>query len=280
MRKLLLILSPFLLSILIFGTAAFFLSDSSGKGALQVTSHPKSQVFLNGKLIGETPFCKCELPQMIESGEYAIRLVPKEGDFPPFEEKIKITKSVLTAVDRTFGTGATSHGSIITLIPIQEKKANQLLVLSYPDKAQVLLDSSIKGEAPLLLKDITDSDHTLVLKKEGYREKTLRIRAVSGYKLEALIFLAVETLDNTPSASVSALPKKQTVTILPTPLGFLRVRAGPSLSEQEIGRVSENESFELISEVDGWFEILFEDKKQGFISSQYARKDEDQPPMR
>ncbi|MDP3726956.1 MAG: SH3 domain-containing protein [bacterium] len=274
MKKLLLFFIPFLLALIFIPAILFFISISSGKGALQVTSIPKSHVYLNGKLLGETPFCKCELPQMIKSGEYTIRLVPKEGNFSPFEEKIKITKSVLTAVDRIFGKGATSHGSVITLTPMEDKKAMQLLVLSLPDRAATFLDSSPKGVTPLLIKKITESDHELTIRKSGYKEKTVRIRTVLGYKLEAFVLLGVndEINDFKKPASPSATPapQKQKVIILQTPTGFLRVRENASLDSREIGRVNPGETFEVENETKDWLEIKLADGKTGWISTQYA----------
>lgn len=273
---------PFVISFLIVVPAvtglAYFLSNSSGKGALQVTSTPKSQVYLDGKLIGETPFCKCELPDMLKNGEYTIKLVPKEGGYSPFEEKIKITKSVLTAVDRTFGKGATSHGSVITLTPLEDKKTTQLLVLSLPDKADAFLDSSPKGVTPLLIKKITESDHELMLKKSGYKEKAVRIRTVSGYKLEALVFLGVsESLTNVstvPTASPTATPKVVKITILQTPTtdNHLNVRESPSLSGKIISQVFTGETFDFMSEQNDWLEIKLTDGKTGWVSRQYAEK--------
>lgn len=273
MKKILLFVIPFLIAVPAVTALAYFLSNSSGKGALQVTSTPKSQVYLDGKLIGETPFCKCELPDMLRSGEYTIKLVPKENGYSNFEEKIKITKSVLTAVDRTFGKGATSHGSIITLTPLEDKESAQLLVLSSPDRADLLLDSSSKGTTPLLLKDITPSDHTLKLIKSGYNEKIVRIRTVSGYKLEAFVTLGInDEIIKSASPSATPTPQKQKVIILETPTGFLRVRESASLEGQEIGRVNPGETFEVENETKDWLEIKLTDGKTGWVSRQYAER--------
>lgn len=273
MKKILLFVIPFLIAVPAVTGLAYFLSNSSGKGALQVTSTPKSQVYLDGKLIGETPFCKCELPDMLKSGEYAIKLVPKENGSSSFEEKIKITKSVLTAVDRTFGKGATSHGSIITLTPLEDEKTTQLLVHTFPDRADLLLDSSPKGTTALLLKDVTPSDHTLKLIKSGYSEKTVRIRTVLGYKLEAFVTLGInDEIIKSASPAATLTPQKQKVIILETPTGFLRVRESASLDSREIDRVNPGETFEVESETKDWFEIKLADGKTGWVSRQYAEE--------
>ena len=189
MKRLLFYTIPFLGVLIIFAGVVLFLNQKSGKGALQVTSTPPSQVYLNGQLIGETPLCKCDTKEMIPIGNYRIRLIPKEGDSKPYEEQVAINKSTLTVVDRTFGEN--SSGSVITLIPLSNKKDTELMVISFPDKTNVFLDNNQKGVTPILLKDVIESDHELKLTKEGYLDKTLRIRTTLGFRLKSIVFLSV-----------------------------------------------------------------------------------------
>jgi len=239
-------------------------------------SVPKSNAFLNGKLIGITPFCRCEGAEMIDQGEYTLKLVPLEGDLLPFSEKIKITKSVLTVVDRTFGKGATSDGGVISLDVLDDKNAVELLVLSFPDGADVSVDSEPRGKTPLLLKNLTSSDHEVKILKDGYREKPIRVKTISGYKLTISAYLGIN-LDLIvspviPSPSPTAAPVVNKVLILETPTGFLNVRETGSLNGVIIEKINPGESFELISEKENWFEIKLIDGKAGWISSQYAQK--------
>lgn len=291
MKKIILFAAPLLLAVVIFVGITFFLNQNSGKGALQVTSMPPASVYLNGKLIGNTPLCiggeKCASQKMLEIGDYTIKLVPLEGDFKPFEEKISINKSTLTVVDRTFLSGASSSGSIITLTPIPSKKEAQLLIISLPDKANVFLDNNQVGVTPLLLDNITESDHDLTITKSGYNDKSIKIRTTLGYKLITLIFLGINpNISSSPSAvlnnqeqniinkaSGSALITTQKVVILNTPTGFLRVRKESAIASLEIDRVLPGETHELVDEKNGWFKIKLQNGKIGWISSQYAKKE-------
>ena len=253
----------------------FFLLKTTGKGALQITSNPKSNVYLNGKLIGQTPLCRCDPQTMIESGEYTIRIVPiGEQNILPFEKKITIQKSVLTAVDETFKEGTSSEGSVITLTPLKDSKQIELLVLSFPDKASVYLDSVLSGTTPVLLKNITSSDHEVKLTKTGYREKIVRIKTTPGYQLQSVVYLGInpDLPPPTSSPSASPTPQKQMARILETPTGFLRVRSDSSISSSEIARVNPGESYEILDEKDLWFEIKLTDGRVGWISSSYAQK--------
>lgn len=260
------------LTFIAFGATVFLLSRNLGKGALQVTSEPNSKVYLDGKLIGTTPLCKCDANTTIPEGTYTIRLVG-EGNLPPFEQKIAISAKVLTVVDRTFVDGSGSSGSVITLSKLPDKNSLALMVTSFPDGAKIFLDSSFIGDSPYLLNDIAESDHELKLSKTGYKDKILKIRTSKGYKLEAQVYLAAnpqEVQVSTPSASIA--PSKTTVTILQTPTGFLRVRDSASLGGNQVGQVLPGETYDLLDEQNGWYKIKLKDATVGWVSSQYAQK--------
>lgn len=274
MRKLLVIVSPLVLALAAFIGVLLYLSRNEGKGALQVTATPKSNVYLNGKLIGTTPLCKCEAPDFLPAGQYTLRLTPLEGSFSPFEERIAITKSVLTVVDRTFGPPGSAEGSIISLDPLSTDKTQQMFLLSFPDNATVFVDNNPVGTTPLLLKSLTESDHEVKLVREGYKDKKIRIRTVRGYKLTLEVFLGVRENLLAPPASPTPVPSQvpMRVVILTTPTGFLRVRDTDSLAGAEVGRVFPGETYDLVSESSGWYQIKLPGDVVGWISSQYATK--------
>ena len=281
MKKIILFIAPFVLAVVVFSAVVFYLSQNSQKGALQVTAVPKSKVYLDNKLIGETPLCKCEGQDMLATGQYTLKVVSEEGDLSPYEEKITVGASVLTVIDKTFGKGGFGEEKTIALSKLTDEKAVELVIVSFPQDAQVFVDNTAFGKAPLSSKILTASDHELRLTKEGYKEKTIRIRTVSGYKL-----IVVATLGVLPDlgkaeasgsaqqvASNSAFPSVVKVTILDTPTGFLRVRESNSLGAVEITRVNPGDVFDFIDEKDGWFSIKLKDGKVGWISNQYAKKE-------
>ena len=289
MKKILLFVLPVVLAILVFAGIVFFLQRSDqGKGALQVTAQPQSMVFLNGKEIGKSPFCKCDPKTMLPTGEYTIRLVPVTEGYQQYEEKITITQSVLTVVDRTFGDMGKSYGSVISLVPITDKKNAQIFVSSFPYGADVSLDSNVAGNTPVLIEHVTDSDHELTVSKTGYKEKTIPIHGVMGYKLHAIISLATDTSPvvalpgSSPSAQPSATSSPgpspanaltgQSILILDTPTGFLRVRDSASLGGQEVARVNPGETYPYVSEQTGWYQIKLTSGKTGWVSASYVKK--------
>lgn len=274
-RKIILFFIPLLILTILFLLIILIVNRDEGKGALQATSFPEAQVFLEGKYMGKTPLCLCELPQLLKAGDYNIKLVPSKTGFKKYEQKITIYQGVLTVVDRTFDQeGAASTGSLITLSPNEDEKSSQLLLVSFPNKAQVILDSNLVGTTPLLIKEITSSDHEIQVLKDGYKEKTIKVKAIEGKRLEITMNLGIKIDINaaTKQASVSAATAPQ-VTILDTPTGYLRVRKESSASSEQIASINPGEKLNLISEKDGWYEVKLSDGTVGWISSAYAKKD-------
>lgn len=280
MRQFLFIVTPIILAVFTFTGFSFFLSQNgSGRGALQVTSVPLSNVYLNGKFIGKTPLCKCEGKDLLPTGEYTLKLIPFVGDnIDAYEQRVTITKSILTVVDRTFGTGSLSSGFTITLTPVTDKNMTELFVSSFPSGASVSIDQNDSGTTPLLLKSITPSDHDIIVTKSGYKTKTVHIQTHPGYQLNAVVYLGLLPPDSSSSsAALDNQPltpqQKQIVRILNTPTGFLRVRTEPSLTGSEAAQVKPGETFEMTDEQDGWYQIKLPNGDFGWVSNDYAQKE-------
>ena len=273
----------FILALGLFLGIQYYLTIRSEKGALQVTSSPASKIYLNDEYLGQTPLCKCQAEDMVTPGDYTIRLVPTDSSLQEFQEKVTISQGVLTVVDRKFGTNGQSEGSIISLTPLDDKTKAQLLVVSFPQGATVLLDDQEIGTTPLVYNNPTESDHDLKLSKDGYNEKEIRIRTPQGYKLSVAAYLSTNTaslppntkvsVNTTPVSGANATPTPvNQVTILNTPTGFLHVRKTPSIDAAEVGQVTPGKAYELVDEQNDWFEIKLTDGTTGWISSQYATK--------
>lgn len=273
MRRLFAISIASLTAIVAFAVSVYVLNHNLGKGALQVTSEPTSKVYLDGKLIGQTPLCRCELKDMLDAGDYTIRVVPTDGNFAPFEQKIPISPKVLTVVDRSFADGAQSSGSVISLSKLQNQNDISLSVISFPPGVNTSLDSGDIGKTPVKTSDVTESDHEVKLSKDGYQDKTIRIRTVKGYQLNALVFLGANPVVASQSAVSTPAPAAITkILILDTPTGFLRVRDQPSLNGNQVGEVLPGEKYDLLDEQSRWYKIKLKDGTVGWVSSQYAQK--------
>lgn len=239
-------------------------------GLLQVTATPKSQVYLDSQLIGQTP-----LPATnINPGEHTVKIIPVENQLnSSFNQKLNFKPRLLTAIDMTFGeTDTQSEGSVLELEPISNKKTSELTILSTPAETTILLDGELKGITPLQIKDVTPSDHEIMFEKAGIQSKKVRVKTSAGYKLIANVRLALLEQQVVSSPSATPTPKQETIVIKQTPTGFLRVRFAPTLVSTEVARVKPGETFPLVEEGEGWIKILLPNNLSGWVSSQYVVK--------
>lgn len=283
MKKILFVIVPaFLIGLAVFLFIQYTNRTNSQKGALQVTSTPESRVYLDNKYIGTTPLSKTDPNDMIQAGTYTIRLVPAGANLSEYQEKITISKGILTVVDRRFRKDALSEGYVISLTPLSDKSKAELEIISFPSGSKIELDASEIGKTPFLYKKPTESDHLLKINKNGYKEKTVRIRTPKGYRLAVIAYLGVlsgvEDLvsptktPSSPTPNPSPTLSAAKVLILYTPTGFLRVRTSYNITAAIITTVSPGDTFPLIGEQEDWLEIKLTDGRTGWISSQYAKK--------
>lgn len=270
----------FLISIAVFMSIRHFNMQQLQKGALQVTSKPVSKVYLDDKYIGRTPISKTEPADMLQAGNYNLKLEPLDTRYQPYQEKISIATGIMTVVDRTFRTDSLSEGSVISLSPLSDKETAELEVIAIPVGSAVTLDSEPIGTTPLSHKNPTESDHIIRIQKSGYNEKSIRIRTPRGFKLTVIAYLSIGEDTIQPDEEVTPEPKSASPTpsplpsalILDTPTGFLRVRQSPDINSPQITTVAPGKTYPIINEQTGWYQIKLENEQTGWISSEYSRK--------
>lgn len=275
-KKAILIIIIFLV-IFFFGGYKLLSLRSTGVAGLKVLSVPVASIFLNDKLIGKTPF-----DDKYAVGEYILKLMPEgiSDKAISWQGKITLNPSVLTYVNRELGTSElTSAGEILILEKISDSQA-RLTVISQPDGATVILDGQEKGITPLNSLEVTAGEHEVAVTSPGFTARTVRISAVSGYKLLANIQLTLAPGQEVPAtgAATPTVPAKDKqvskpyILIKDTPTGFLRVRVAPSLSATEAAQVKPGEKYPYVEEKGGWFQITYETGKNGWVSASYAEK--------
>jgi hypothetical protein len=251
-----------------FLTTKFLLNQAK----LEIKTNVTASVFVDGKSIGQTPINYIGKP-----GELTIRLVPNSGSSPlaPWSTKVNLAPGVTTVVRRDFGpTDADSAGEVLSFEKIGGRTGS-LSVVSLPDSAQVSIDGTPYGFTPIKVSQLAAGEHALVVSHPGYVERSIdSLRIEPGYNLTALVFLARE--QNKEEDKSSGKEKKTFVEILSTPTGFLRVRQEPSTVSAELGRVKPSERYTYLgqNEAGDWFKIEYQGK-EGWISSQYAKKVEE-----
>ena len=263
--------------ILILGAIFYFFRHQIlGKtGFLEVNTQPQTIVFLNGQQAGETPFKK-----ELTVGEVEVKIFAKNGDFsePLWEEnRVKINPNTLTLINYNFqDEPAYQSGEMLTLSPISQKDSAALKIITYPNQAIVNIDGQTKGYTPLFLEKIESGQHIVEVTSPAYQNYVLKLNLNAGYELECQIKLAAEKEEKKAEETlpVATSSPQEMIEILATPNGWLRVRQGPGTSYPEIAKVNSGEEFPLLEEKDGWFKIRIEEGQEGWISSQYAQKEE------
>jgi hypothetical protein len=194
------------------------------KSGLQVTSIPQATVFLDGNSLGSTPVREEDL----SPGEHTVKLVPQDPALEPYEAKINLTPGVLTAIDRTLAISPQdAHGFTLSFEPLNNKRDVVLDVATVPEAATISVDGSAQGFTPRSLDNITAGDHVIVFSSPGYINKTVRAKAISGYKLTVSVQLA--------KAAVPALPTPEAtdsaeLALSPTPSGGESANIAPTIS--------------------------------------------------
>lgn len=253
------------------------------RGALQVTSNVSAQVLIDDEVVGNTPFCKCDAGDTLVVGNYSVKIVPDDEELSPYTVEVDVYNGVLTAVDRTFLPNGLSSAYILTL-ESGVGDGSELLVQSIPDGAVVSLNGVEKGVTPLLDEDSPASEQEVEIQKSGFSKKTIPVRTVEGYRLVVNVILgakneeestekeADESADATEVLEEEESEPLETVTILQTPTGFLRVREGAGVTFNEVTTVAPGDTYDFIEEEDGWFHIQLDEESDGWVSSDYAER--------
>lgn len=231
--------------------------------ALQVTSVPDSSVFMDGKLLGKTPFYS----DQITSGEHTVKLSASQASYTT---KLALTSGTLTVINRELADNFSAQsGENLWLEP----GLSGTLLISRPDNTEITIDGKFYGNAPKLIENLDDGDHQVQLTKSGFTSLQFAIKTSSKYRLTADVTLASEIArGQVPAAEPNPQVQVKKVEILQTPQGFLRIRKDASLTSDEIGRVSTGDQLEVIQETDDWLKVIFDSNKQGWISKTYTKE--------
>lgn len=270
-------ISLIILSILLSSFAIFFISGKikPKKAGILIETTPSSVVFINAVQVGKTPYSGT-----FDPGEIDLKLVPDVLDKPLvlFETRLLLSSGIQTVVKREFGeTVDLSAGEIISFEKTGESNPS-IAVVTDPDSAQISIDGKAYGFAPYKTSQVSASSHQVAVSLNGYSERMVNVKTISGYKLTLIVKLAKDLNKIEPTPVPSATPKPEIkVEILSTPNGFLRVRESSSTTSGEVARVNPGETYTLIEEstAQDWYKIQYvasDSAKVGWISSQYAKK--------
>lgn len=265
-----------LVSLISAVTAMFFLIGyfREKPGGVFIDASPVSNVFINGNLVGRTPYTSS-----LKVGEITLKLVPKSSDknLIVYETKIQLIAGIQTVIRREFGdTEDSSSGDVISFDKLSGRSVG-LVVTSIPLNAQVSVDGLAQGFAPYETSAITPAEHQITVGAPGYTDRIMTVKTQTGYRLSLFAKLA-KVVEQTPTST--PVPEVKTyVQILSTPTGFLRMRTEPGSRGEEIAELKVGSKY-LYLDTDvatGWYEIQYQTSVSGlpngitgWVSNQYS----------
>jgi hypothetical protein len=266
------------ITLLVVGTTVFFLVDylKPKPAGLIVETTPGASVYINGNFVGKTPYKKTGV-----AGQASLKLIPSITDqnLITYETKVNLVSGIQTVVRREFGTTEDlSSGDVISFDKTGGDTAG-LVVVSVPDNSQILIDGVAQGFSPYSMSSITSGPHQIIVKSQGFTDRTMNVKTQTGYRLTVFAKLAkLPEAVPTPTPT-SVVEDKTYVLIGDTPTGFLRMRTEPGTKGREIAELKPGSKYLFLEEAtaSGWFKIQYKDPAPGlpngitgWISNQYA----------
>jgi len=263
------------------------------KSGLQVSSYPESNVIVNGKSVGKTPY----YVENMKPGEITVQLT-SVTDSQNWEGKVVLAPGTLTHIHRDYGsTPEKSHLYTLSFEKLSDPKGSSVNIVSFPSNATFSIDGKPSGFSPSQV-DVIPGPKVFSFSSPGYQDKIVNATVVQGYALKLNVTMAVAEITPTPTPTPSATPSatptpttgKTTITPLPkqstssanltkpyieilsTPTGWLKVRETPSTSGTELSKVNPGDTFKYKeSTTSGWYNIEYVAGEWGYVSSQYAK---------
>lgn len=160
------------------------------RAGIQIKSETPATVTINGEEKGETPVTIEDL----KPGEYAIKLENSDGSW---EKSVRIENGTLFYINYALAaTEELQEGEMIYL-----ERGRGVGVISTPGQAEVTLDGEKQGFTPYLIQNITEGEHEIILTKDGYKSRAIKINGVKDHKI--MVEAKLKSLSATGSSDSS-----------------------------------------------------------------------------
>jgi len=232
----------------------------TSKGGLKVVALPEATVYLNGLEVGKTPYRDDNL----NAGEYLVKLVSNDLSW---QGKINLNKGTLSVINRSLAQSiASSSGESLVL-----DKGEGVVITSSPTGSKITVDGKETGETPISVSDLTPGSHSFDISHDNYLTRRVDVILPNSLSLHINVDLALAEVKISKVVTPTVAVVKKLV-IKQTPLGYLRLREGPSISSKEVGQVSAGEELTIISESGNWIKVKLKDNSEGWVSTQYIQR--------
>jgi hypothetical protein len=163
--------------------------------ALTVNSlRGKSEVYFDGKKVGETPYSS----ELLSSGDHELE-VRRISDSPDFYQTMKKTIH-LELGTRTFvevEIGPSTQFSSLKLVYYRKSSIDKpsLYINTVPSGSKAFVDTEEYGETPVTTSSISKGRHTISVEQAGYESAETTVIAREGFTLIVELNLMAKPID-------------------------------------------------------------------------------------
>ena len=266
-----------------FTKEEIFWLEKSDESKISVISDPEgAQVSMGGKSKGVTP-----LFAPVSPGPYDLEVT--KGGYQPAQLKVqvqpgyklnawfKLRPDIMPQEPTEVSIkdwGWQGKADLVTLVDYSV--ASPEMFLTTPSWITAL-EERFSSEPPE-----RDPNYYLDSSGQVYNEQGQKIESKDEAEAEVIAGYLGTKGEDIPAEAKQALvtfleksypnQSKPKVRILSTGVGFLRVRSGAGTGFPEITKIDPGEEFPLLEEKGGWYRIMLDDGREGWITGQFAEK--------
>ncbi len=160
---------------------------SPKKAGLVVNANLPSNVYIDGQLMGSTPF-----ETIVDAGEVVVKIVPESTELlrTNYEAKVQLGAGIKTIIRRDFGpTEEESQGEIISFERVGGGETS-LAIVTIPDGAQISIDGEVRGSTPFKTASIAGGEYNVLISSPGFKDRSFKVRIHERHKLTVVVQLA------------------------------------------------------------------------------------------
>ncbi len=185
-------------------------SQSSGYGDLQIQTNPVgAAVYVDNNYKGTTISSPALYVTQLPPGSYLVRVTL--ANYQSYTETAVVTAGQVYDI----------HANLIPVVPGPTPNTNgQITVRSSPSGANIYLDNSYRGLTPLTLVDISEGNHDIILKMNGYQDWQSSVSIPAGISTDVS-----GTLSSNPTPNPTAYPTQLAPLPTQSPVGLVCIIA-------------------------------------------------------
>jgi len=263
---------------------------SQGPATISITSDPDGmQVKIDGKDFGQTPV----LIEDVEAGTHDLHL--SKEFFESRKISIKTEDGYQLRISSKLALNPLPRGEVKEI----DFGGEKVTVYNLSPTGTLFVDADLLakgliywvetrglGAGQINLSYFVDAQGTIYDSEghvfdpetfEGEQMETVAVGYLGNTANEELSAQAKTSLTSLTKKILKTPPLVDKVKILPTGVGWLRVRSEPRLSGSEVTKVDVGEKFLLLEEKTGWVKIKLADGGEGWISADFIEKIQEAP---